>query len=147
MVLIFVVVIFFVIFLKYRSFLHQAGWVKINIDGLLRYPGFATCEGIFRRSMRSLLVFSLHLLKFRLLWLLSFMELYMLWRKLKRWELLMSDLNVILPWFVLRLLLEVMFRRCFVIDEIPVLITVGKSGLGLLIFFVKRMFVLISWLI
>jgi len=31
--------------------------------------------------------------------------------------------------------------------EILVLITMGKSGLGLLIFFVKEMCVLISWLI
>jgi len=50
-------------------------------------------------------------------------------------------------WFVLRLLLGLMFCGCFVIDGILVLITVGKSGLGLLIFFVKGMRVLISWLI
>jgi len=55
--------------------------------------------------------------------------------------------NVILPWFVLRLLLGQMFLGCFVIDEIFVLITVKKSGLGLLIFFMKGMHVLISWLI
>jgi len=65
----------------------------------------------------------------------------------KRCGLLMYDLNVILPWFVLRLLLGLMFRGCFVIDEILVLITVGKSDLGLLIFFVKGKRVLISWLI
>ena len=59
----------------------------------------------------------------------------------------MSGLNVILPWFVLCLLLRLMFCGCFVIDEIRVLITVGKSGLELLIFFVKGMCVLISWLI
>ena len=56
-------------------------------------------------------------------------------------------LNVILPWFVLRLLLGLMFRGCFVIDEILVLTTAGKSVLGLLTFFVKGMCVLISWLI
>ena len=54
----------------------------------------------------SLLVLSLSFLKFTMLWLLSFMELYMLWRKLKRWSLLMSDLNVILSLFVLCLLLR-----------------------------------------
>ena len=60
------------------------GWVKINTDGAAKgYPGLATCGGIFRGSMGSLLVLSLHFLKFILLWLLSFMELYMLWRKLK----------------------------------------------------------------
>ena len=59
----------------------------------------------------------------------------------------MYGLNMILHWFVLRLLLGLMFRECFVIDEILVLITLGKSGLGLLIFFVKGMCVLISWLI
>ena len=124
------------------------GWVKINIDGAARgYPGFATCGGIFRGSMGSLLMLSLCFLKFKLLRLLSFMELYILWRKLKRWGLLMSNLNVIMPWFLLRLLLGLMFRGCFVIDEILVLITVGKTGLRLLIFFVKGMHVLINWLI
>ena len=68
----------------------------------------------------------------------------MLWRKLKRWGLLMYDLNVILPWFMSRLLLGLMFRGCFTIDGILVLITVGKSGLGLLILFVKGMRVMIS---
>jgi len=45
------------------------------------------------------------------------------------------------------LLLGLMFCGCFVIDEILVLISVGQSGLGLLIFFVRKMHVLISWLI
>jgi len=58
----------------------------------------------------------------------------------------MSDGNVTLHWFVLRLLLGQMFLGCFVINEILVLITVEKSGLGLLIFFLKGMRVLISWL-
>ena len=40
-----------------------------------------------------------------------------------------------------------MFRGCFVIDGILVLIIVGKSSLGLLIFFGNGMCVLISWLI
>jgi len=71
----------------------------------------------------------------------------MLWRKLKRWGLLMYGLNVILSWFVLHLLLGLMFRGCVVIDGILVLITVGKSGLWLLIFFVKGMRVFTSWLI
>ena len=71
----------------------------------------------------------------------------MLWRKLKRWDLLMYDLNVIMPWFVLNLLQGLTFCGCFIIDEILVLIIVEKSGLGLLIFFVKGMCVLISWLI
>ena len=99
------------------------------------------------RQRKNLLVFFQRFFKFRLFWLLSFMKLYMLWRKLKKWDLLMSGLNMILIWFVLRLLLGLMFRVCFVIDEILVLISVGQLGLGLLIFFVKRMCVLISWLI
>ena len=41
----------------------------------------------------------------------SLLVLYLLWRKLKRWGLLMYGLNVILPWFVLRLLLVLMFRN------------------------------------
>jgi len=108
------------------------------------YPGLATCGGIFRESMGEFIVFSMRFLKFRLLWLLSFMELYMLWRKLKRWGLLIYGLNVIMPWFVLHLLLGLLFHGCFVIDGILVLITVEKSGLGLVIFFVKEMCVLIS---
>jgi len=52
-----------------------------------------------------------------------------------------------LPWFVLRLLLGQMLCGCFVTDEILVLITMGKSGLRLLIFFVKGMCMLVSWLI
>jgi len=48
---------------------------------------------------------------------------------------------------VLHLLLELLLRGCFVINEILVLITMRKSGLGLLIFFVKRMYVRISLLI
>ena len=68
----------------------------------------------------------------------------MFWRKLKSWDLLMSSWNVTMPWFVLRLLLGQMFLGCFIIDGILVLITVKKSGLELLIFFMKRMHVLIS---
>ena len=41
----------------------------------------------------------------------------------------MSGWNVILLWFVLRLLLGLMFLVCFVIDEIFILITVKKSDL------------------
>jgi len=59
----------------------------------------------------------------------------------------MSGLKVILPWFVLCLLIGLMFHGCFVLDEIFVLITMGKPDLGLLIFFAKEMHVLISWLI
>jgi len=115
-------------------------WVKINIDEAARGILVLLLVVIFFvRVWRNLLVFSLCFLKFRLLWSLSFMELYMLWRKLKRWGLLMSGLNVILPWFV--------FRGCFLIDKILVLITVEKIGLGLLIFFMKGMRALISWLI
>ena len=108
------------------------GWVKIHIDGAARgYPGLATCGGIFRGSIwENLLELSLRSLKFRLLWLLSFMELYMLLRKFKRWDLLMSGWNVILLWFVLHLLLGQIFIGCFRIDELLVLITVEKSCLG-----------------
>ena len=80
------------------------GWVKINIDGAAREVFSVGVWG-------NLLELSLHFLKFRLLWLLSFMRLYMLWKKLKRWGLLMSGWNVIL-----RLLLGLMFLGCFVID-------------------------------
>jgi len=120
-------------------------WVKINTDGTTRgYPDLATCGSIFRESMKEFIGdFSAFLeVQTAMVAEFCFMELYMLWRKLKRWSLLMSGLNVILFWFVLCLLLELMFRGCFVIDEILVLI-VEKSGLRLLIFFVKGMCVLI----
>ena len=159
------------------------GWVKINTDGAARgILVLLLVEVFFVGVWENLLVFFQRFLKFRLFWLLSFMELYMLWRKLKKWNLLMSGLNVILPWwthlsnwhvwrnkcwtywissnscedwylgghrksFVMRLLLRLMFCGCFGINEILVLIFVGQSGLGLLIFFVKGMRVLISWLI
>ena len=48
---------------------------------------------------------------------------------------------------MLHLLLGLMFRKYFVIDGILLLITVGKSGLRLVIFFVKEMNVMINWLI
>ena len=124
------------------------GCVKINTDGLLGdILVLLLAEVFFVRVWGNLLELFLRFLKFRLLWLLSFMGLYMLWRKLKRWGLLMSGWNVILLWFALRLLLGQMFLGCFVIDGMFVLITVGKLGLRLLILFVKEMRVLISWLI
>ena len=147
LVSILVVVKFFVLFPLDRNFPHQA-WLKWTLMRLLGgIPVLLLVEVFSVGVWGSLLVFSVRFLKFILLWLLSFMELYMLCRKLKRWGLLMSGLNVILPWFVSYLLLGLMFRGYFIIDGILVLITVGKSGLGLLIFFVKEMHVLISWLI
>ena len=78
-------------------------WVKINTDGAARgILILLLVEVFFVEVWENLLVLFQGFLKFRLLWLLSFMELYMLWRKLKRWDLLMFGLNVILPWFVLR---------------------------------------------
>ena len=105
------------------------GWVKINTDGA-GILVLLLVEVFFVGVWENLLVLFQRFLKFKLLWLLSFMELYMLWRKLKKWDLLMSGLNVILPWFVLRLLLGLMFRGCFIIDGILVLIFVGQLGLG-----------------
>ena len=138
LVLILAVVKFLVLFLLDESFFHKIG-LKLTTMGLLGGILVLLLIKVFSVGVcGSLLVLSLCFLKFRLLWLLSFMELYMLWRKLKRWGLLMSDLNVIFPWFVL---------RCFIINGILVVITVGKSGLGLHIFSVKGMCVLISWLI
>ena len=62
-----------------------SGWVKINTDGVVRGILVLLLVEVFSVGVwGSLLVFSLCFLKFRLLWLLSFMELYMLWRKLNR---------------------------------------------------------------
>jgi len=70
-------------------------------------------------------------------------------KKAQKLGLTKSDWNVTLSWFVLGLcciyLLGQMFLGCFVIDEILVLVTVEKSGLGLLIFFVKGMRVPINF--
>jgi len=74
-------------------------------------------EVFFVEVLGSLLKFSLSFLTFRLLLLLNFMELYMLWKILKSWVLLMSSSNVTLSWFVLCLLLGQMFFGCFVIDD------------------------------
>ena len=137
LVLILVLVRFFVLFLLDRSSLYQTGLkltMMCDILVLLLVEVFSV--GVWG----SLLMVSLCLLMFKLLWLWSVLELYMLWRKLKRWDLLVYGLNV-----ELLLLLGIMFRGCFVIDGILVLIIVGKSGLGLLIFSVKGMCMLISW--
>ena len=105
------------------------GWVKINNDSVTRgYLGFAACGGI-------LLVVSLLSLIFRLLWLLSFRELYRPFMKLKRWVLLVYDLNVILPWFVLHLLLWLRFLGFFIIGGTLAFISMGKSDVGFLTFF------------
>ena len=128
-----VLVKFFVLFLLDGSSLHLPG-LKLTLMGLLRDILVMLVVEVFSVGVwGSILVLSLRVLKFSLLWLLSFMELYMLWRKLKRWGLLMYGLNVILSWFVLHLLLGLMLHGCFVIDGILVLITMGRSGLGLLI--------------
>ena len=124
------------------------GWVKINTDGAARgYPGLATCGGIFCGSIGKFIGVFFAFLEVQTTMITEFYGVIHAMEEAQRWRILMYDLNVILPWFVLHLLLGVMFYGCFVIDEILVLITVGKSGLGLLIFFVKGMRVLISWLI
>jgi len=74
----------------------------------------------------SLLVVFLLSLIFRLLWLLSFMKLYMSLKKLKILVLLVYDLNVILPWFVLHLLLGLMFLGFFIIGGNTCLDYCGK---------------------
>jgi len=147
LVLTLVLVEFYVIYLLDGSFLRQAGF-KLTLLGLLGIiQVLSLVEVFFVGVYESLLEFSLRFLTFRLFWLLNFMELYMLLRKLRSWDLLMFGWNVTRSWFVLRLLLGQMFLWCFVIDWILVLITVEKSSLGLLIFFVKGMCVLISGLI
>ena len=119
------------------------GWVKINIDGATRrYLGLATYweyGGVYWEF----LCISLCLGYFGCWVLWS----YIWFEEIKIWDLLMYGLNVIMSWFVLHLLLGLLFRGCFVINEIFVLIIMEKSGLWLLIFFVKRMCALISWLI
>jgi len=112
------------------------GWVKTNIDGAARgYPGLATCGGIS--------VF----LEIRTTMVVELYGVIHATEEAQKMGLINVWLECDLPWFVLRLLLGLMFRGCYVIDEIFVLIAVGKSGLGLLILFVKGMCVLISWLI
>jgi len=111
----------FLVFCKVLCFLSlsvrwkflSSNWVKINIDGV-RLLGdilvLLLVEVFFVGVWKNLLKLFLCFLKFRLHWLLSFMGLYMLWRKLKRWDLLMFDWNVILFWFLLCLLLWQMFK-------------------------------------
>jgi len=79
-------------------------WVKINIDGATRgSSSLAACGGIFHGSMGEFIYgFSVF---FDTALVAEFMELYMALKKLKRWILLVYDLNVILFWLVLHLLL------------------------------------------
>ena len=94
LVLILVRVKFFVIFRLDGSSIHQAE-LKLTLMRLLgNIVVLLIVEVFFVGVWESLLVFYLRFLKFRLLWLLSFIELYMLWRKLKRWGILMYGLNV-----------------------------------------------------
>jgi len=61
------------------------GWVKINTDGAARgYPSLATCGGIFRESMWEFIGAFSVFLEVQTAMIVEFMELYMLWRKLKR---------------------------------------------------------------
>ena len=102
------------------------GWVKINTDNVVRGSlDLATCGGIFHGSMREFIGGFSVFLDVQTAWLLTFMELYTLLKKLKRWVLLIYGLNVILPWFMLHLLLELMFLGCFVIGGTLGIITVG----------------------
>ena len=119
-------------------------WIKINIDGdilvLLLVEEFSM--GVW-----GVYWFFLWFLEVQTVMVTKFYGIIHAMEEAQKTSLLMYGLNVILPWFVLHLLLELMLCGCFVIDGILVLIIVGKSGLELLIFFVKGMCVLISWLI
>ena len=120
--------------------------VKLNTDGTARVLQVLLLLVVFYvRVWENLLVVSLFSLMFILLWLLSFMDLYMLLNKLKRWVLLVDGLDVILSWFVLHFLPWLMFIGCSVIGVTLVLTTVKKSGLGFLTFFVKGMHVVINF--
>jgi len=125
------------------------GWIKINIDGAARgNPDLAICGGIFRGSMGEFIGAFFAFLEVQTAMVVEFCGvIHAMEETQKMGVLLMYSLNVILLWFVLHLLAGLVFRGCFVISGILILITVGKSGLGLLIFFVKGMRVLISWLI
>ena len=83
-ILILVLVKFFILFVLDESFLHQVG-LKLTLMGLLGDILILLHVEVFSVGVwGNLLELSLRFLKFRLLWLLSFMGLYMLWRKLKR---------------------------------------------------------------
>ena len=74
-----VLVKFYVLFLLDESFLHRAG-LKLTLMGLLGVIQVLLLVEVFSMGVwGSLLELSLRFLTFRLLWLLNFMELYMLW--------------------------------------------------------------------
>ena len=76
-----------------------SGWVKINTDGVARgILVLLLIEVFFMGVWENVLVFSLRFLKFGLLLLLSFMESYMIWRKLKRCVAFTVKTNV--PWML-----------------------------------------------
>jgi len=102
------------------------------------YPGFATCGGIFRGSMGEFICAFSTFFEVQNAMAAEFYGVIHAMEEAQKTGLTnVSGLNVIMLWFMMRLLLGLMFHGCFVINEILVLIIVGKSGSGLLIFFMK----------
>jgi len=78
--------------------------------------GLATCKGIFRGSMREFFsVFSVFL-EVQTVMVAKFYGLIYAMEEAQKMGSLMYDLNVILPWFVLHLLLGLIFHGGFAID-------------------------------
>ena len=88
--------------------LHQAELKLILMELLWDILVLLLVEVFSVEVWENLFELSIRFLKFRLVWLLSFMRLFMLWRKLKWWSLLMYGWNVIMLWFLLHLLLRLM---------------------------------------
>jgi len=96
------------------------GWVKINIDGVVRGILVLLLVNVFSVEVwGSLLVFSFSVfLEVQTTMVVEFYGvIHAIEEAQKMGGLLMSNSNVILTCFVLHLLLKLMFRGCFVIDE------------------------------
>ena len=126
----------------------SSDWVKINTDGAARgYPGLATCGGIFRGSMKEFIGAFFVFLEVQSAMIAEFYGVIHAIKEAQKMGLtnvwLECDSALVCATFTVRTNVLWMFRN----REILILITVRKSGLGLLIFFMKGMCVLVSWLI
>ena len=117
----------------------SSGWVKINIDGAAKgFSSLVTCGGIFCGNMEEFISGFFAFLDVQTALVVEFYGIIHVIEQAQKMVLLVYDLNVILPWFVLHLLLWLMFIGCFVICGILVLITVWKSSLGFRVFHIFR---------
>jgi len=126
----------------------SADWVRNNIDGATKgYPGLSTCGGIFYGSMEEFIGGFSVFLEVQTALMTEFYGFMYAMEETQKMSLTSVWLECDFALVCAAFTAKTDVPGCFVIDETLVLIIVGKSGLGLLIFFVKGMCIQISWLI